>query len=694
MQHLSLEDLLTIRVSSASQQDESLREAPVPVTVITSDMIRMSGVRNLREALNLFVPGFTFGEDYNEYITPYRGVYATTNSKMLILVDGHRDNARFHGDSNPDFGLSISPDKVKQIEVMRGPGSVLYGNVALMAVINIVTKEASKIDGAVVTAGVGNHGQILGEVTFGKSFSNDYALVLWAHYYQAAGQKVDIPGKSYSLDPAGGSAYIDRFANPGSYDTGLKLNFFRDLQLLAIRRTTHYSEPYTAVASNGYAGQLYAREQFRTWEGNEPGQTMTYNHLELRYSRTVLNRLYVEASAYLDSADMVITDVSNPAGTHRVFSVNERDGGFLGFGRYSYDLRGALGRGNLTLGTQIEQMWLVDAHAVEGTTYSWDTITDSNAQLLALGRERSISCFGQLKHYLWGDKVILNTGVRYDYKLRANDVSINNLSPRVALVAQPHRMFDVKLTYSKSFVDAPYWYRMNSSADYRGAIDLQPELLQSFQVTPSVHLLDGKLVETVNVYYDRLTHLIYKNPNAVAPAPLYENAGRMNNIGIEEEVMWLGGWYHARGNATWQRVLSMENYLGVANQDHVVRNVPSLVANLIVDVAPIQRYYPNLWLNLSVRYIGEQYSPLNISYKDAAGNPIPDRQWVDPENKINQVVVLNLGFRINDLLVKGIDLDGTVHNLLDTRYHQAGSPIHPYAQEGRWLMGMLRYRYR
>ncbi len=78
LDQVSLADLLNVQIESASKQAEPLSEAPVPMTVITSEMIENTGVRTLKDSLVLFVPGYTESEDRNEVVFSTRGIYATS----------------------------------------------------------------------------------------------------------------------------------------------------------------------------------------------------------------------------------------------------------------------------------------------------------------------------------------------------------------------------------------------------------------------------------------------------------------------------------------------------------------------------------------------------------------------------------------------------------------------------------------
>src|SRR5262245_11259870 len=67
-------------------------DVPVPVTVITETMIDDIGARNLKDVLVTYVPGMTFSQDHNEVNVAMRGVYASSQQKFLVLIDGHELN--------------------------------------------------------------------------------------------------------------------------------------------------------------------------------------------------------------------------------------------------------------------------------------------------------------------------------------------------------------------------------------------------------------------------------------------------------------------------------------------------------------------------------------------------------------------------------------------------------------------------
>ena len=143
-------------ISTASLSNESVEEAPVPVTVITEEMIRAAGAQTIQDALIAYVPGISVIEINGIMNFAYRGIYGLSQEKMLFMLNGIRLNSYYSNTAMTDY--SISMEKIKQIEILRGPSSSLYGDVALTGVVNIITKDGSDLDGIEINAGVGNFG--------------------------------------------------------------------------------------------------------------------------------------------------------------------------------------------------------------------------------------------------------------------------------------------------------------------------------------------------------------------------------------------------------------------------------------------------------------------------------------------------------------------------------------------------------
>ena len=710
---LDLANLLEFTIESASRIKEPLKEAPVPVSVITSEMIRSVGARNLKDVLTAYVPGMTPIIDHNESNVAMRGIYASSQQKILVMIDGRRLNQRAYLAAAPGFGISINPDKVAQIEVLRGPGSSVYGNVALTAVVNIVTKKGKDIDGVKLRVGGGNFGQIRSDLAYGKTFDEDHDLVLYGTIYRAAGEDYAVGANdSYvgSLEaetPEGGNVVIDGADTPVNYDFGLRYRFGH-LTFIAQTRFDKHTEPYSAV---GRTGDLYDEDDLRTVRGVGSGLGMRSSSLGVAYSQELADGFTLSLDIGYDVSSVESSAATNNSGGGVFLAWDEQ--AFYGIlqGRYDYTI-GGLGDGNILLGAHIDYWFLSDSILISGADGELTMVADSTAtQLLLTGNEASYSGFFQIKQRL-GSAFILNVGGRLDYKTRRNNTGdfeseppevddVVVFSPRAALIFTPTSNFDVKLSFADAFVDSPYWYRYNSLATYAGAFDLLPEKFRSVQLTPSIRLFDGALLTTVNAAWNNLRDGIYRVPDAQVGSgdPFYNNAGKLDSISVEAEIAFVQDWIRITGNYTYFQVLSAEEYTAfdpdspraVVNEgdlDGQVWNVPSLYGNLMLDINPIRKLAPesilsNSWLHLRVQHIGARQSPIqrvSISRPDITTNILNDE---------SDVVLFHAGIRAQDLYLKGLGFSVFVNNVFDQRWFQGGSTSFPYPQAGRWVLAQL-----
>ena len=141
---MSLEELINMNVEVGSKNSMSIRETPGIVTVVTEEEIRNSGARNMMDVLRT-VPGLDFaGEVDNTIGLGVRGNYAL-EGKALMLIDGQQIPEVGYGSIN--FSGRFSLDNISKIEIIRGPGAAVYGGVAELAVINVITKSGEDLDG-------------------------------------------------------------------------------------------------------------------------------------------------------------------------------------------------------------------------------------------------------------------------------------------------------------------------------------------------------------------------------------------------------------------------------------------------------------------------------------------------------------------------------------------------------------------
>jgi outer membrane receptor for ferrienterochelin and colicins len=134
-------------VSLATGTPRPVSKAPAVATVITADDIKATGSTDLSEVLET-VPGLHVSRSDTMWTPLYsiRGILTQSNPEVLVMVNGIPVTSSFYGDRGRSIG-GFPLENVSRIEVIRGPGSALYGAEAVSGVINIVTKTADEING-------------------------------------------------------------------------------------------------------------------------------------------------------------------------------------------------------------------------------------------------------------------------------------------------------------------------------------------------------------------------------------------------------------------------------------------------------------------------------------------------------------------------------------------------------------------
>jgi outer membrane cobalamin receptor len=193
---ISLEDLMKAKVTVASQNEQTLRETPGVVTIITAKEIRSMGARDLIDVLRM-VPGLDFAHDIDGVIgMGIRGNWAQ-EAKVMLMVDGMDMTEVSYG--SQQFSSHYPLDIIERIEIIRGPGSTIYGGNASLAVINIITRDAKKVNGVGAVVNYGQMKNSLGRlnatINAGREFDNGLALVGSFSYGTAnmSDRIVDVP---------------------------------------------------------------------------------------------------------------------------------------------------------------------------------------------------------------------------------------------------------------------------------------------------------------------------------------------------------------------------------------------------------------------------------------------------------------------------------------------------------------------
>jgi outer membrane receptor for ferrienterochelin and colicins len=162
---LSLEELMNIPVVTASKTSQGVLDAPAVMTVISEREIISYGAMTLQDLLDRVVGANTYGAlAVPNSIYSIRG--ATTvidNLHILVLIDGRPTRESFRNGQYTAFYQAFPVESIKRVEVIRGPGSVLYGSGAYMGVVNIITKKGGESKSSFKARyGTGNSHQVSG----------------------------------------------------------------------------------------------------------------------------------------------------------------------------------------------------------------------------------------------------------------------------------------------------------------------------------------------------------------------------------------------------------------------------------------------------------------------------------------------------------------------------------------------------
>lgn len=131
-------------VSAASQSAQTSTLAPATVTNITAEELHRYGIKSLNEALNFLSLGMVTQDPLHSVDVGARGVLLTADfgNHVLLLLDGQILNEPWDGTAYFERGLAVPWEMIDHIEVVLGPGSILYGSNAMLGVVNVVTRTA------------------------------------------------------------------------------------------------------------------------------------------------------------------------------------------------------------------------------------------------------------------------------------------------------------------------------------------------------------------------------------------------------------------------------------------------------------------------------------------------------------------------------------------------------------------------
>jgi iron complex outermembrane recepter protein len=181
----SLEDLMSVEVTSVSKSEQTLSRTASAIFVITAEDIGRSGAVNIPDLLRM-VPGMDVAQiNANTWAVSARGFNGEFSNELLVLVDGRTVYLPTFGGVLWDV-LDMPLDDIERIEVIRGPGGTIWGANAVNGVVNIITKKAADTHGALIVAGGGNLDQGFGTAQYGGTLGKNTDYRVYSKYLNQA----------------------------------------------------------------------------------------------------------------------------------------------------------------------------------------------------------------------------------------------------------------------------------------------------------------------------------------------------------------------------------------------------------------------------------------------------------------------------------------------------------------------------
>lgn len=198
---VSVNELLDMVVSTASKKDELIEEAPAIIDVITKEQIKDFSANNLYELLS-YLPGIEYVENFfGRSVLNFRGVQNINyTNKTLLMING---NPFYEVVTGANFLESIPINSIEQIEVIRGPGSPLFGTNAYSGVVNIITK-TNHSTGLSAKAAYGSFNRKIASTTASINNQKGFSSFIAAEYDHSDGYNFNV-----TADEKGNSKDID-----------------------------------------------------------------------------------------------------------------------------------------------------------------------------------------------------------------------------------------------------------------------------------------------------------------------------------------------------------------------------------------------------------------------------------------------------------------------------------------------------
>ncbi len=704
---LSLNELLELEVFTPAKRSQPLRDTPGTTLVVTAEQIRARGYRNLLDLMEM-LPGFDvqrLSESSRVNDVTMRGQFK--HRRFIILQDG------VQVDAPVDDILAISDNyplyHVKQVEVVYGPNSALWGTDAFGGVINIITRRGDEIQGGTVALRRGADGFQYNQALAGDALGAGWSLAVGGHDHETehanlAGIYPEVFGPVDALSFSGDRVIVpaaqrEPFVTPEETRSLFLRADYEDRLTLGLQ---HHRIQHSSSIGARPAAALYDADAILASENTT--LYATYNHAfsDRLTSRTMVDYALRELLPE-SSFRQAYTDL---AATYK-YAKGERTGIDQQFNYAWSDTQ------TLTAGFTFQDFYAIVRPADSADRYDPDRSPEDqalsylNIDLPVVVRDldyTNTAGYLQLQNR-WGERLFSTLGLRYDRHSEFGE----SWNPRGSLVYHASASDTWKLTYGEAF-RAPAPTEANIIyGSFTGETNEAGEYISYWMQVPNLNLGPEKL-RSLELAYSR-----YWEQGGLIASSYYSEAGDlMSTITTDEPVQFVEGG-HIFTTAM------------PVNQDEAVYYGLDLSIDQRFDLNA--DWSADLWGAYS--YIdGEIRSP--VSGAESELNYIAhhklrfgitfdyrDRFFITPKLRINSETNANPpdpldpskrvqapGYGVMDLTliaedlfdIKGLDGHLDVSNVFDRRYYNAGGQgsdvfLDTKPQDGRSWMATVAYRF-
>ena len=638
--------LKVMTVTSASKFEQKVTDAPSSVSIITADEIKKYGHRTLADVLRS-LKGFYVTYDRTYGFAGVRGFNrpGDWNQRVLLLVDGHRMNENAYGQALIGTEFPLDVDLVDRIEIVRGPGSSLYGSNAFFGVINVIMKRGRDLKGTEVSGEGASFDTYKGRLSYGDQFQNGLEALLSGTGYDSKGQQ---------------RLYYREFDSPTTnngiaqdLDYNRTKSFFSKFSFNEFTLSAAYGSRTKGIPTAEYGGVFNA---------SPSSLRDDHAYVDLSYGHTFAGNYEVSARVYYDyvnapselAYDLANYDNTNPVNPPSM-TVQKYETGGRWWGAEAQLGAKLFRKHHVTAGIKYE-----DNLSQYVSTY----YEDPSVPGVDINRHSTNIALYLQDEYHISDLVLLNVGVRQDHY----DLFGSTTNPRFALIYRPVEKTSFKFLYGTAF-RAPNIYEVyyDFPGYEKSNLDLKPETITTYELVYEQYLGDH-LRSSLSAFTYRINDLIRSVTDPADGIIQYNNLDKAEAKGVEAELE--GNWESGvKGRISYTLQQAKDLLTG-----EILTNSPEHMVKLNV-IAPLMK--EQIFGGTEVQYMGRR--------KTAAGNYADD------------FVVVNITLFGREL-AKELDASVSVYNVFDKKYVDpvAGPPDHAQdviEQDGRTYRVKLTYRF-